>query len=205
MVKIALGFTDLAGHPTSSELPWARDLVFSFSKWPHTQPCLRSVTSGQDSGGLGLPGMALFTPWNSQMVWLPHAGGLLRGEVLWHECLMQMHVQYAIQLERSWLAGSILRKWVTFLMPLAMFSKIKWGCSDKRKASGAQSLLSLEVKEGYSKVVLVSKDICDSEVNRRIALALFWRRSLCFSCFWRSGIIIRSKACLNTVIPVRLW
>lgn len=86
---------------------------------------------------------------------------------------MQMHMQYKIQLERSSLARSILRKWVTFLMPLAVFSKIKWRCSDKRKASGAQSMLSLEVKEGYSKVVLVSKDICDSEANRKISLALF--------------------------------
>lgn len=34
-------------------------------------------------------------------------------------------------------------------------------------------MLSLEVKEGYSKVVLVSKDICDSEANRKISLALF--------------------------------
>lgn len=57
------------------------------------------------------------------MVWLPRGGGLVGGELLRHERPTQMHVQQDIHLESSRLAGSILRKRVKPLVPLAVFSK----------------------------------------------------------------------------------
>lgn len=131
---VTQGFTDLAGHPTSYELPWARDLVFSFPKWLPT--C--SVTSG-------LPGTVGFALRNSQ-VWLCYASEFLRGGVLrhsaWGKCMCSAIPNWKVLDWQEAFCGNRSNLWCHWLCSARFNRK----CSGKQMACGAQNFLRLGVK-----------------------------------------------------------